>query len=615
MSGKPLTFPEAPEGITDTTSRTLCKTFEQYVYLYEVMAQLTRLAYCDSGIIKEVFDSTFGQSNEKVMQTILRLDLQYGRRERFVPLRKQRQESVAPGIPHESYALGPAPDTTTHKYGTYIATNEVLTAFVIDTTVAEGILKKKGPFKDTDVIISFKGTNTFKEAVHDIKSAFMRIDLKDVAETLGFTVPNEDRDSFINGSFTKILIDAWDILIQGVTEHGGKGEFRLFCTGHSLGGAYCTLFGFILGYLKNLPSDDSPTVQLLKRIQSIHIISLGAPTLCADKARNVFNRSLISKFITFDRLVTQKVPTLTVQPYGTDIVPLVPAGFSHPGFKQAATDFQQDKKRAYKWVTLHNIYGKGSPRVYKPYEPTIEEKTALQAAEKEGTAAVKANAALETPPRALVKNVDTGVREDEDPKTPETPETPETSKTSNNPKGGRRKTRRKTSRKTRCKRWYRKTQRGGFLWIGREKGKYSKDALAYSSNFISLPTNGVLGTLIPHIVYFGMAYLTSLRTPGMKNPVPPNVPKCAYFGFYNDPKAGVLIKYVDCKGRKINTRPLRNTRIQRAFPMESRANIDATMNYLSSASLLDLQKKMNKNTRKRLNGPFLGGSKTRRADF
>lgn len=576
-----LEFPKAPPGITDTTSRTICKTFEQYVYLYEVMAQLTRLAYCDTGITKKVFDSTFGQSNEKVMQTILRLDLEYAKEKRS-PLKEQNSASVTSGIPHESYALGSAPDTTTHRYGTYISTNEVLTALVIDTTVTEGILKKKGLFQDTDIILSFKGTNTFKEAVHDIKSSFMRIDLKDVAETLGFTVPDEDKDSFINGSFTNILMDAWDILIQGVTERSGTEPFRLFCTGHSLGGAYCTLFGFILGYLKNLPSTDSPTGQLLKRIQSIHIISLGSPTLCADKARNVFNRSLISKFITFDRLVTQKVPTLTVQSAFTDIVPLIPAGFSHPGFKQAATDFQQDKKRAYKWVTLHEIYGKGSPHVYKPYEPTKEEKTALQEAEKEG------NAALAIPPannRALVKNLNKG-----GPGNAENPELPnvtrkKTKSNSNsnnprNPSGGRR-----------------KTQRGGFLF-GKHKAEYAKLAKTYSSNFISVPANGVLGTLIPHIVYFGMAYLTSLRKPGMKNPVPPNVPKCAYFGLYNDPKGGVLIEYKDCTGK------------QSARTLEYGRRATSVNDFLSPIQPSNKGKKT-----RGLSGLFLGGSKTRRADF
>jgi len=77
MGGKVLKFPDPPEGITDTTSRKLCKTFDEYIYLYEVMAQLTRLAYCDSGFIKKVFETTFGQTNFAVMQSIAQLDLNY----------------------------------------------------------------------------------------------------------------------------------------------------------------------------------------------------------------------------------------------------------------------------------------------------------------------------------------------------------------------------------------------------------------------------------------------------------------------------------------------------------------------------------------------------------
>jgi hypothetical protein len=451
-----------------------------------------------------------------------------------------------------------------------------------------------------------------------------------VAKSLGFSVPEEDKDSFINGSFTNILIDAWDVLIQAVTEHSGTGEFRLFCTGHSLGGAYCTLFGFILGYLKTLKStEESPTVNLLNRIKSIHVISLGSPTLCADKARNVFNRSLISKFMTFDRLVTQKIATLTVQPYGTNIVPLVPAGFSHPGFKQKIGFSKQDKKRPFKLSSIYHLYGKGEPRVYTFHEPPAEYIKELQRVEKEGEAAATAataanlakgpaNSAEAGPGAAPGAAPGLGPEAAPGPGPEAAPEGEDTNpttllNTSNNPKNIRNTTKHRNN-KNNQKGGYRKTHRGGGIFnslkgavysrvFGKEKAEYEKLALTHSSNFISVPAQGVLGTLIPHAVYFGLQYFTSLRKPGMKNPVPPKVNKWAYFGFYDD-KAGVLINYIDSVSRKIST-PIPTS----SYVISGRGT--KTMEINQGKQVNEYEKKLPPGARNRVNGALLGGTRRR----
>jgi len=602
----------APEGITDTTSRSLFtdpndKTaFNKYIFLYEVMAQLTRLAYCDSGFIKIVLDTKFAEENYIVMKFIDSLEKTNLAKKRSA-LIDQKASELVPGIPHESYAMGAAPDVNKHKYGTYISTNEALTAFVIDTTVAKGILLEKGPFKPSDVILSFKGTNTFKEAIHDVKSAFMRVDLKNVATSLGFSVPEEDKDSFINGSFTNILIDAWDVLIQAVTEHSGTGEFRLFCTGHSLGGAYCTLFGFILGYLKTLqPTEESPTVKLLNRITSIHVISLGSPTVCADKARNIFNRALTSKFMTFDRLVTQWRATLTAIPAFTDFVPLIPGGFSHPGFKQKIGFSSQDKKRPYKLSSIYHLYGEGEPKVYKIIEPPADEIKKLEEVSKEGETSAKAASATN-----LAKDAATPNNSGAEPAAAEPAVEDESGDTQTTRVKG-------NTTKKRTKGGYRKTHRGGGIFnslkgavysrvFGKEKAEYEKLAVTQSSNFISVPARGKFGTLVPHAVYFGMKYLSSLRYPGMKNPVPPKVNKSAYFGFYDD-KGGVLINYIDSVSRKITT-PIRTSSY--VIPGRGTRAMGRNMGVNQGKQVNEYKKKLPPGARNRVNGVWLGGTRRR----
>jgi hypothetical protein len=535
-----------PEGITDVTSRQICETFEQYIYLYEVMSQLSRLAYCDSGIILKIFESSFGKDNVDVMVNINQMDIAYVNEKR-APLNEQKAASIADGIPHESYALGRAPDQAKRRYGAYISTEKALAACIIDTTVANGILKQKGPFNDKDIIIAFKGTNTFKELIHDVKSVVTRLDLYYVATSLGFTPPESDKDSFIAGAFTTVLIDAWPLLIQSIGEliPEGTDAIRLFCTGHGLGGAYCTLFGFILGYLKSLPPTTNETSKLLSSISSIHVISFGTPALCADKARNVLNGGLRSGFMTFDRLVTQKIPTLTVQPYFTNIIPLTPALFSHPGYKQKATDPKQDKRRPYKLTSIYKMYNKGTPKTYT-YTIPDEGKSALKQVEIDGKAAATQTQTA-TQDRTAV-------------------------------------------------------QKGGlFGLLDKYKSIYQKEAVKYSSNFISIPINSVTGMVAPHIFYLGMVYLLTPRFPGMKNPVPINQLKSAYFGFYDDPGAGVLIKYVDSP----------RIAMTRGTSAGVSKNVNSRGTDASSNTNVQLHNSKRKR-RTRVNTIFSGGRKTRR---
>jgi hypothetical protein len=147
-------------------------------------------------------------------------------------------------------------------------------------------------------------------------------------------------------------------------------------------------------------------------------------------------------------------------------------------------------------------------------------------------------------------------------------------------------------------------------------------ALKYSSNFISVPAQGITGSLVPHFVYFGLQYVTSFRLVGMKNPVPSTAKQCAYFGFYDDPDAGVLISYVNCSGRKILS-ARRNTtqRFRGVFSgtaVSAQAQVQAQAQGQASVQNTNGReentgKQMKKFTRKRINTWLLGGK--RRAEF
>lgn len=311
------------------------QTFDSYVHALKIMAQLSRLVYSDSGIIREVMLSPeFGTvDNKSVNNRITEFDKKY--------LSKKRQSSNLPnskeGRPMASY-VDPISTQTTEPITTYISSPSDLTCLFTKGTF---LSTKHGLFTNNDLIITFKGSSTIKNFKHDFYSQFTASELSKLLPP--GTTSSSGEIGNVPSSFINPLLKSWKVLSEHIIKHN---PIRLFITGHSLGGAYASLFAFMLCEIRSsFPS-----------IQSIHLISFGCPTILADKARNTFNKHLDSGFITLDRVVSTGLISRI-----TDVIPGIPLGFSHPGFQPLKTELQPEKNtgRAYNIETIRKVFQKG----------------------------------------------------------------------------------------------------------------------------------------------------------------------------------------------------------------------------------------------------------------
>lgn len=277
------------------------------------MAQLTRIVYCDLGVIREiVIGNKFAKNdNIAVNAQITELDSKYSslRRKTSDPTKNE-------GRPMQSYITPLCEEKSLQTIGTEILTYISSPSDVTFLIIGGKHLRLKSQlrfFNDNDLVICFKGSSTMKNFKHDLYSQFTPTELNELVQSAGITLTNNPVGKVI-GSFVKPLMKIWTILKREIES---KNPHRLFITGHSLGGAYASLFALILAecHKTQFPS-----------IQSTHLITFGAPTLLSDTARNTFNTYLDNGFLTLDRVISQ-AKTLLI-----DIIPSIPLGFTHPGY-------------------------------------------------------------------------------------------------------------------------------------------------------------------------------------------------------------------------------------------------------------------------------------------
>ena len=467
--------------------------FKRYEHVLYVMAQLSRIVYCDSGIMWHVIEKSLGMSNDIVNKVITAYDWKFLSEKRKVV---SSQPGDGAGRPAESYSLVPSKGGA--KYGTYISTSDDVTCLMIAASKIRA--NPNSIFLPTDVIVSFKGSSTMDNFKHDIMSQFTSADIQKLVDPIGVKISGTANT--VTGAFVVPLVKAWNALMKGLEAQQVGG--RLFITGHSLGGAYASLFAFILAEGKVTGS-----LPIMAKITSIHLISFGAPCILGENARNTFNAHLDSGLITLDRVVSQKIAARSAATQllvggivgPNDVIPTIPAGFVHPGYRplnNPLKNFQPEAKgRPYSIDYVRKFYG-------APAKTRYREPATWPFPEDIGLGDMKQKAALAAAVSAITAV--SGVPEEGEPKAPD----------------------------VQVKQGDVEPAKGGGLTSA--KTIYETNTVQRIPNFVSVQ-GSAYSYGFAHGEYLGMFFMGGFRLAGMKNPAAKTV---AFFDLCAD---GVKIQY------------------------------------------------------------------------
>lgn len=311
------------------------QAYEDYIYH---MAEISRLVYSDAGVIYKVLKAAkdgeglppdYKEEDKTINNFITFFDKFYGS--------KRREKTNIPdksvdGRPLVSYSE-PTSEGKGDTWGRYIGTpSDVCCLSLV------GAALDISPIRNQDLLMCFKGSSTVQNFKHDLYSQ-VKIpgNMYDFfSKVSGIPKEKIQADHKAKGypdklpvpsAFIEPMLNSWEVLTKVIDDFVTKPGSDLYLTGHSLGGAFTTFFGYLIAFAKQ--SGKFPN------LRKIHITSFGAPTLLGDSTRMHFNSMLENGLITFDRVVSS-------YNVAVDIIPSVPVGFSHPGFRPLKTEIKPE---------------------------------------------------------------------------------------------------------------------------------------------------------------------------------------------------------------------------------------------------------------------------------
>lgn len=322
-----FTMKKGPNGIT-IDPQVSASEFQTYMGVLNRMARLSRAVYCDTSILWRVLlDSDFqGTDNKVANEVITKYDSMLAKYKR-TPTNSGAFPNSMEGRPMLSYVIDDAP-VAGPPFCQYVSSPDDLTFMILKG--------EKAGLQATDAVLCFKGSSSVANFKHDLMSQFTPVNLETkLPPGLSMT----SKGNTVPGSFLQHILDSWNFITSSINTFKPT---RLFVTGHSLGGAYASLFTFIAAETKCFPG-----------ISAFHLVTFGAPTVLSDTARNTFNTHLDSGFVTLDRVVASGIPQ--------DFIPTIPAGFSHPGYQPLRTEIKPEATtgRAYQIQNIKKVFQQG----------------------------------------------------------------------------------------------------------------------------------------------------------------------------------------------------------------------------------------------------------------